>query len=404
MLLKKIFYTAIIPAALTMTVLVTVNQYCVSQTEKYYPTSGVNHLFDNKVKDKGLALLNLSVKNNHIILFGTSEFNTDPSYHIVTNPIDMFPNQYINRDVDITGSGGSETLVSLIRMGAIDNIENVPIVFNSSPSWYEGRFYIKSGLLSWFSELQYYAFMENGKISPELKGKVSAELARLLRGNSNFHEAFLFAKLHSKEIWYYRFARLMLSPYFVSRKQFLKFKDNINAYLLVKKYKGEYVPKIHKINWENERKRIDRQVSEYVVKDKAHEIGFFAYQKWEDYYKKKKYTKDKNSRLKIPIDISNEYMYHDWMLQMASGADMKLLVSITSFNGYVMDHWAMTYDKRKLYYDKLVALQQKYNVDYLDLRDTEYIPYYYRDQAHYTSKGWLDVNEKIINKLMESNP
>lgn len=404
MLLKKIFYTAIIPAALTMTVLVGVNQYCVSQTEKYYPTSGVNHLFDNKVKDKGLALLNLSAKNNHLIFFGTSELSTNPAHHVIANPIHMFPNQLIDRDVDITGSGGSETLVSLIRMGAIDNIESVPIVFNSSPSWYEGKHYLKTGILSWFSELQYYAFMDNGKIAPELKRKVSAELVCLLRGNSNFHEAFLFAKLHSKDKWYYQFTRLMLSPYFVGRKQFLKFKDNINSYKLVRKYKGKYVPKVHQIDWEKERERINKQVNEYVVKEQEKELGFFGYQDWEESYKQKHYKKDKNSRLKTPIDVSNEYLYHEWMLQMAKSADMNLLVVITSFNGYVMDHWGMTYDKRKLYYDKLGELQSKYNIKYLDLRDTEYIPYYYWDQAHYTSKGWLDINEKIINKLMESNP
>ena len=166
---KKIFYNFILPIVLLIVLLVGIDKYIVIQAEKYYPTSGINHFFDNPVKDKGLLLLNLSIKNGNIIYFGSSELNTDKKLHITSNPVNQYPNQNVDKDIDIVGAAGAETLITLIRIGSLDNIQSVPVLFNSSFTWFIDEQYYTKGLLRQFSELQYYQFMKNDKIPIDLK-------------------------------------------------------------------------------------------------------------------------------------------------------------------------------------------------------------------------------------------
>ena len=76
-----------------------------------------------------------------------------------------------------------------------------------------------------------------------------------------------------------------------------------------------------------------------------------------------------------------------------SDSDMENAEEVTS--GYYYDYIGIDKEKRYSVYDKLVEIINNYGFDYLDLRDKEYVPYFYKDVMHFGWKGWLYVDEQI---------
>ena len=52
-------------------------------------------------------------------------------------------------------------------------------------------------------------------------------------------------------------------------------------------------------------------------------------------------------------------------------------------------------EKRFSLYDKLCSQIKKFGFDYLDIRNSEYEPFFFKDMIHLSPKGWLYINEKI---------
>lgn len=392
---KKFFYNFILPIVLLIVLLVGIDKYIVIQAEKYYPTSGINHFFDNPVKDKGLLLLNLSIKNGNIIYFGSSELNTDKKLHITSNPVNQYPNQNVDKDIDIVGAPGAETLITLIRIGSLDNIQSVPVLFNSSFTWFIDEQYYTKGLLRQFSELQYYQFMKNDKIPIDLKINVSKELSKRLKHNSLFNEAYLYAKLHSDKKITNITIMSILYPYYQARYYFLVFRDHLKAYKLVMKNRNHYVKTTHQIDWENGEENITKR--DYDLFE--HSSDYFYIYKSQSNILQKRIDKEKNRLKDSTIDNSNEYVYHKWYLNMCSNLNVKSITIFNAVNGYYFDFAGMPFEKRKIYYDKMKGLQKSENLNYIDLEDVEYIPYYFRDETHFASKGWFDINERICQNI-----
>ena len=383
------------PITLVLALLFCINKYCCKEISKFYPTTDINYLYGNNVKNKGVILINESVKNNHILFFGSSELNPNPKLHVTTNPTLFYPNQYTNAKCDVIGNKGAETLDTLIRLGSIKNINTVPVIYSSSFTWFIGNEYTKDGTLSQFSELQYYEFMNNDKVPLKVKQIVSSELVRLMKNKNMFHEVFLFAWLNTDNGLFKKSLKFVLLPYYIGRHQFLLFKDVINSYRLVMHHKNKTKESYRKINWNAETDAAYLQCKDLCYNDKN---KFYVYKTWYD-ANTKKILKDKNSHLNYKTDASKEYLYHDMLLNTVNALNIQSIVVLNSVNGYYYDYIGITKDLRDNYYKKLANLQQFYNVSYIDLQPFEYEKYYFRDDAHYTSRGWLNINEKIIQIL-----
>ncbi|WP_418577504.1 D-alanyl-lipoteichoic acid biosynthesis protein DltD [Phascolarctobacterium succinatutens] len=389
---KKIISCVVAPLVITGLLVYSVNEYCVRKTEEWYPTSGVWRLYNNDVKDKGIALLNLSVKNGHMMMFGTSELNNSPDIKVTTVPTSFYPNQYLNREVDIVGYAGADTLINAIRLGSITNLGNVPSVYISSFTWFIDKEYYKEGIQKNFSELQYYKFMNNPRVSGETKKEISRAVVYVLDNKKMFNESILYAKLYSDNTFLKQLARVMLKPFYEARYAYLNFRDNIRAYKLVKKYQNKYRYQEKNIKWQEDRDIVAKQ-SRALCTTTPSEM--FAYKKWYNWHKNNDIDEHKDKFIKSTVGDSKEYDYHELLLKVVSEEKIKPLVILTSANGYYWDFAGLAKSERIKYFDKCILLQEKYDIPYLNLAYMSYIPYTFRDQAHYTSQGWFEVNEKI---------
>lgn len=389
---KKIISCVVAPLVITGLLAYSVNEYCVRKTEEWYPTSGVWRLYKNDVKDKGIALLNLSVKNGHMMMFGTSELNNSPDVKVTTVPTSFYPNQYLNREVDIVGKPGAETLINTIRLGSIKNIDRVPVVFISSFTWFRGKEYYKEGIQNNFSELQYLVFLHNSKISSKLKNAVSKEVYYYLNGSSTFREATFLSWLYSDECKTKRFFRLIFTPYFQARVNFMILKDNIKACRLMYKHYSQNQKKIVMLDWENDKIKAMENSKKISTKSKN---TFYTYDEFARKLTKSKLVKLKNEMKNDKIDISNEYRFHNLFCSVANQINCKPLVILAPANGYYFDYVGLKKTTRNLYFNMMAEIQNRYNLPYLDMEYIEYTPYAFRDSAHFSSLGWFEINEKI---------
>ena len=83
------------------------------------------------------------------------------------------------------------------------------------------------------------------------------------------------------------------------------------------------------------------------------------------------------------------------MLETFKQTGVSPYIVFMSTNGWYYDYVGLSQDKRLLFYDKLGSMAKEYGFSYLDLRDKEYEPYFYKDVMHLGWKGWLYVNKQI---------
>ena len=399
---KKLLYGVVVPVLIVLVSLYAVDRYMVRKIVEWYPTSGVWHLYGNDVKDKGITLLNLSVENNHMIVLGTSEMKNMPEYHVLTCLTNSYPNQDWPYDVDIVGQAGAETLVNVIRYGAIKNIETVPVMFDSSMTWFVRERYPKAALQKNMSELQYYYFMDNPKISDDIKFKVSQEVEELTRRNTLFNELWLYAKIHSKESSVMKALDVILCPYYESRKWFLTYRDHWRAFHLLKNQKGKYHVRVHQFDWDKDEEKYTDQAKSLCFNTEDH---FYIYKEnWKRPWgsRKNNWADLKNHYSNLDYAHSSEYDYHKLFLDTAKDIGGKPLVLLCASNGYAFDYVDLNAAKRQVYFDRMRTIQEGSGMPYISTQSLEYVPYVFQDESHYTSKGWFIINREIT-KYFKSN-
>ena len=167
-------------------------------------------------------------------------------------------------------------------------------------------------------------------------------------------------------------------------------KDKYLSYKAVKKFKDNVPNNIKEIDWEKEEKlAIDTGKSECTNND------LYVYDDYYNTYLKPNIDSLKDSFKDIDLVNSNEMKDYELFLKMCKQTGVKPYIVFMSTNGYYYDFTGLTKEKRDKFYDKLVQLANMYNVDYLDLRDHEYEPYFFKDVMHLGWKGWLYVDRKI---------
>lgn len=398
---KKLLYGVVIPVLIVLVALYTVHAYCVKKLNEWYPSSGVWHLYNNKVKDQGLVLQNLSIKHGHVLVLGTSELNTNPNVHVATDPTKFFPNQNVSRDVDIIGYAGCDGLITAIRLGALNDLSNVPVIYNSSMTWFIGPEYYKAGIQRNISELQYYAFMNNPKITDATKLYISKELAYVTKSVGLFNELYFYAWINSSDSIEHKVLKGLFFPYFISRKCFLEMRDNVRAFRLVKKYRNKNINRIHKIDWDNGDEIYKKQAEKYSVStQKAGNVYKWYY---DNYINVPKWKTFANKFVNDDFTHSKEFVYHDLLLQVCTDVGAKPYTIMCSVNGFAYDYYGLNSDKRQAFYQKMEGLQKKYGMPYLNTDFLEYLPYAFRDDAHFSSRGWFLINREITN-FLERDP
>lgn len=384
--LKKVSLI-LIPIITVIFLIVLFNKYLDSKISETYNDSAIGKIGEIEERDKGIQLLKLDSSKNHLFLIGSSELRS----WVPQNPKNMFPNDELPSNTTILGMPLVQSLQDTIRIGAIgENLKNKNVCLMISMQWFMQKDGInKDQFKAHFSEIQFYEFLKSRSISENSKRYVCKRLSDLLYDNnmSNpFAEECLYAKLYQKN-----FLSKLFFPYYYLKNNFLLLKDKYNSFKTIQKYKDlPKSPEIKQINWEAE-------------EEKAYEMGkkscttnnfFISDSDWNGC------LSPIINNLKMAYkdtDLQNSKEYNDLNLlfEVCKQCEIKPYVVILSNNGFYYDFTGINSDMRNKFYERIADTCNNFDFDYLDLRDKEYEPYFFRDGMHLGWKGWLDVNHKI---------
>ena len=176
-----------------------------------------------------------------------------------------------------------------------------------------------------------------------------------------------------------------------STQKFLELKDKHQALKAINQYKDCPPQDAININWEEEKVKAQK-----MGEDACTNNNFYVYDEYYDTYLKDNIEQSKNSMdPNTNLCASKEFDDYRLMLDTFKQAGVKPYIVFMSTNGFYYDYIGLDKNKRDAYYDKLGRFTEEYGFDYLDLRDKEYEPYFYKDVMHLGWKGWLYVNKQI---------
>lgn len=365
--------------------------------ENYDPTFGYEL---NVQKNQGLILQQTALESGDTIsIYGSSELSgsQDPF-----QPVNFFKGQYEGVYYDLIGRGYCQSLIHLINFGALeDSLKGEKVVFFLSPQWFSKVGITSDDFKKNFSQLQYVAFMNNEGISPQLKRAVAQRVDSLL-GQGESLDMQILSSLMAKDKGYAQGLLGALQPYYRFKEYLLVSKDRAQAYrILADKadHQGEDLSSNsakkglkRTIDWEAEKKR----AQEYgqTLSDNNEfgiENGYF------DEYLAEKLPELKGYMQNQSYLESPEYRDLELLLQLCKELEIEPLFVSIPVNGLWYDYTGFPREDRAQYYEKVEQLITKAGYDLADFSDHEYDKYFLRDTMHLGWKGWVEVNEAILN-------
>ena len=380
----------------------------------------VNHINGLAEKDKGNSLISRSLVDGNILLMGSSEL-TSPVPENIKN---FFPNNFYAYDISTVGHATVQNALHAMNLGAnSDSIQDNPVMIVESLQWFMNDEINVPGFFSNFSELQFYEFLNNKKISkdnkiylckrymelensndirikPQLLSKFSDgyinKLVNLFPSNivmSNItnKQTFLLARLYSSENLIEKILYYVMKPYYWIRYKILNIRDKYYAYQWLNSL-GEIVSKESiDIDWNDEYLKAEKTGKESCTNN-----DIFVYDEYYDTYLKEKWTELKNGYDNVELMTSNEWNDFEFFLNVCDDLGIKPYIVIMSTNGLYYDYTGMNKARRDELYDKIDMLSSNHKFDVLNLKDYEYNPYFYCDVMHLGWKGWTYVTQKAI--------
>lgn len=356
-----------------------------------YQSSDFQKAFSIFERDKGLKFLKEENEKKNILLFGSSELGYEGEQNI-TN---YFPNSKVPYSVDKIGHASVQNLLHLMKLGSIGCSEDSKAAIIVSLQWFNGEDIGKEAFWSNFSELQFYSFMNNPDIQEEEKQYVCQRILSLSYDNILIEPIYLYAKLYSSNSMIIKVGRIVVYPFYNIWKQFLTVKDKYQLYQKLREYKKRTDTTVYQVNWEEEYKKAEKQGKESCTNN-----PFYVEDNYYNTYIKDEIETVKDSMINEKL-LSKEIDDFECFLKIAKQLGVKPYLIFMNTNGYYYDYVGIDRTTREHLYDKLVALAKKYDMNYLDLRDYEYEPYFMYDVMHLGWKGWLYTSEKIAEYFAE---
>ncbi|QQK07468.1 D-alanyl-lipoteichoic acid biosynthesis protein DltD [Miniphocaeibacter halophilus] len=378
--LLKRMVLALISLFIAIFILFIYYKYAIKNIENNYSPK-VMHLYSNETRDKGIQILKQGLEKEDILLLGSSDLRIK----VDQNPVNLFPNNTSNKNIIISGKPRVQSLLNLIKLGALDVNKDSNIGVIVSLQWFMRSKVEKASFNSNFSELQFYKFMENNNISENLKDKVASRVFNLTNNVAN-HNATVYTQLDDS----HKIFQKAFNPFFNFQKWFLDLQDGYKSSFLLDRYKSKNQKMKNEKSWEELKELAEKQGKASVTNN-----DMFVDDK---YYSRelKPNLKDLENKYKgIDLLKSDEFNDLELLFELCQQLGVKPFIIIESTNGYFYDYAGINKEQRDKYYDKVSQLVEKFGFKYIDLRDYEYEKYFYFDAMHLGWKGWLYVSKEM---------
>ena len=393
----KKFRFLIIPLLVTIIFSIFFNCYVdkkYKELEGKKDITSIKHTYDHIIRDRGGVLKDEMRAESDLLLLGSSELSS-PVYQ---NPINIFPFEGADYDVSIFGRAYTQSLQHsniIANIKDLSDKDKLAIIvsaqwFNSS-SGIDGKNFAVN-----FSEMQFYDFFNNNKISKENKKYYAKRISDLLRESGEYGEERIYANLFYRDSVISKALLGTLKPYYSFKNYMLKIKDKFQTIKSLEELEDKKEKILDEIDWEEEYKKAEAE-----GKDKVTNNDIYVEDSYYDTYLRDKYDSLKNSWSNINLLESKEVNDYDFLLRICKENNIKPLIILMPVNGLYYDHLGLTLDKRTEFYNTIEKMAKDNGFDVLNLQNKEYEKYYLSDVMHLGWKGWLNIDEEMYKYFNE---
>lgn len=356
----------------------------------------LRHKQDIPVRNKGAFLRDYFNQQGDLQLYGSSELGSK----VPQNPVNLYPFNDANYDISIYGVAHVQNLQHATMLGGIDSYkDNSKIAIVQSLQWFQEDNGISADeFLSAFSEVQFYQFMNNRKISVENKRYFCKRILELLESKNTQVEEVFYAKTYISDYVIERGLNFIIKPYYLLKEELLETRDKILVYKELKKQEEKNeISDIKKINFDEEYKKAEEQGSKLVTNN-----SFFAEDGYYDKYLKDIEGDLENKYINDNILNSREFEDFEFLLSVCKDLNIKPYIILMNVNGWYYDYTGIGIEERREFYSKLEKIAKDNGFDVLNLNNKEYEKYYLSDVMHLGWKGWLNVTEEMYKYFNEN--
>lgn len=348
-------------------------------------------IYNEPLRDRGLITKREMLKEEDYVLLGSSELSSG----VEQNPANFFTEARGDYDLSIYGRAYTQSLQHSALVGSEYNYDgNEKISFIVSMQWFQKENGLEgSDFQVNFSELQFYSFLNNKKISKEDKIYYTTRIAELLTEGGQYVEERIYAELYSRDNIISTAGLTVLKPYYSFKEYLLNMKDKVAIYkYLVKQEDKKDRSKNKGVNWEAEYANAEYQGRQAVTNNDLNVEDTYY-----DKYIKPNYESIKDVWGNVDLLKSKEVKDYELFLNTCEQLGIKPLIIIAPANGKYYDYLGLSDEERKEFYKAMEDKAREKGFEVFSLADKDYEKYYLEDVMHLGWKGWLEINEKIYN-------
>jgi len=362
--------------------------YSNKVADQYHPKLGLEATLK---KSLSLLLNKNSIKKNYLPIFASCELEDNAPNLVFKNGKSGF---FINK----IGFGGNQSIIQFLHMASMGNtLKGKKVIILVSPFWFNKRGIVPIFFKLSFSELQFYTYMKNQKLTDDLKIKLCKRILSIPKDSFNQFFITLYSYLYlNQKSTFFSIIFNISKPFYDLKLKILSLKDTFDAYkkltlLKVSSPISEYSIEKEIIDWNDFKDyctTLDKKKSNSKLYCKE------SYYKWRI---KKKTIK------KWPINMtqdSPEYNDFALLLELCKELEVKPLFISMPVHGFIYDHVAQWYKidsptQRQNYYSRIEKMIGLNNFPLLDLRHHEYTPWFSKTHSQIGKTGWAYINEEI---------
>lgn len=343
--------------------------------------------YGDVVKDKSALDKTLLSNEETLFLLGSSEMGIQ----VPQNSINMFPFKGAEYGTSCFGRAFVQDLQQATYLGAGDMKENQRVTLLLSMQWFEE----KDAILPYdfsvnFSDMQFYKFLNNPKISEENKQYYCERIYTMLNKAKKYPAEAFYARLYCNPTMFKKSVKLIFEPYYKAKEYLLDIKDKALLYNELKELPAKSDKKeLKEIKWSDEYEKIKEENDKNTYTNEFHLD--------DNYYKKNliELTKTKGiSKGENPSE-SKEIDDYKFFLSVCKDLNIKPYIILLPVNELYYDYVELPKDKRDAYYDKVKKIAEDNKFEVLNLQEYDNKEGFLIDPKHLGNEGWLKVSEEI---------
>ncbi|OPJ65787.1 D-alanyl-lipoteichoic acid biosynthesis protein DltD [Clostridium chromiireducens] len=344
--------------------------------------------FSDNIKDKSSLDKKLLSDAGDLFMLGSSEMGVD----VPQNPLKLFPFKGAEYNFSCFGRAYSQNLQQAAYLGGGDIKDKQKVVYILSIQWFEDKNAVEPyNFAVNFSETQFYAFLNNSRISKENKEYYAKRVYDFLTKAKKYPAEAYYAKLYLDSGVFANIQKAAFEPYYIAKKYLLNIQDKALIYNELKdlpnKKDGQT---LREIDWNKEYAKIDEENNK-IISTNQFNLN-------DEYYNKnlkEEIDKHRGESKSENLMESKEMDDYKFFLSVCKDLNIAPYIVLPPVNGWYYDYVELTKDKRDEYYKTVKNIAGENGFDVLDLHEYDYKKQFLTDAKHLGKEGWLKVSEEI---------